>query len=131
MTVLICGSRNWDDPEAIAAEIDRLPSDTIIVHGGCPTGADAMADALARARGLTVRVFPADWRAHGPNAGPIRNNRMLREGQPDLVLAFARDLDRSTGTRHMVHQARRARVATRVLGLTPPSGSDQPSLFEE
>ena len=129
MTVLICGSRSWDDPEAIAAELDLLPSNTTIVHGGCPTGADAMADALARARGLTVRVFPADWRTHGPNAGPIRNNQMLREGQPDLVLAFARDLNRSTGTRHMVNQARRARVATRVIGLIQPDESDQPALF--
>lgn len=129
MTVLICGSRSWDDPEAIAAELDRLPADTTIVHGGCPTGADAMADGLARARGLAVRVFPADWRTHGPNAGPIRNNQMLREGHPDLVLAFARDLERSTGTRHMVNQARRARVATRVIGLLSPPESEQPSLF--
>ena len=32
--------------------------------------------------------FPADWKNEGRHAALIRNERMLREGKPDLVIAF-------------------------------------------
>lgn len=48
--------------------------------------------------------FPAEWNKYGNAAGPIRNGQMLREGKPDLVLAFGY----GRGTDDMVTQARNA-----------------------
>lgn len=100
--VLVTGSRNWADRAVIddfltalvAANIfhDRT---TIVVHGACPTGADAMADDWARwhsARSPLIEVerHPADWARYGRSAGPIRNAAMVNLGA-DLCLAFIRD----------------------------------------
>lgn len=41
---------------------------------------------------------------------------MLWEGMPELVIAFASDLERSTGTRDMVNWARKAGIPTRIIG---------------
>lgn len=46
----------------------------------------------------------ADWKKHGKAAGPIRNGIMLRDGKPDMVVAFPG----GRGTANMVDQARLA-----------------------
>jgi hypothetical protein len=48
----------------------------------------------------------ADWAGLGRKAGPIRNEQMLSEGQPHLVVAFPG----GRGTAHMVGIARAAGV---------------------
>jgi hypothetical protein len=111
MQVLICGSRNFIDEAAIAAVIDKLDPDDIVIHG-CASGADTIAGELARARGLKVMEFPAQWRRYGRSAGPIRNKQMLVEGKPDIVYAFYKDKKKSKGTKNMVKQARSAGVET-------------------
>jgi hypothetical protein len=50
--------------------------------------------------------MPADWNTLGRAAGPIRNGRMLRDGLPDAVIAFAGGI----GTANLVAQARAAGV---------------------
>jgi hypothetical protein len=122
MRVLICGSRHWTDTDAVVQEVAMLVPGTVVIHGDAP-GADRIAGATAEARGLQVVRFPADWERHGRAAGPIRNRQMLREGKPDLVLAFTADLERSQGTRDMVRQAQRAGVPVRLItGTTAPDG---------
>lgn len=39
-------------------------------------------------RRVEVIEYPADWKTEGRHAALIRNERMLREGKPDLVIAF-------------------------------------------
>jgi len=51
-------------------------------------------------------VFLANWRTHGKAAGPIRNQQMLDEGRPHLVVAFPG----GTGTADMVRRAKAAGV---------------------
>lgn len=77
----------------------------VIIHGSS-RGADSMAGAFARWAGIPVLEFPADWSRDGKAAGPIRNARMLEDGRPDLVVAFAG----GKGTSDMVARARRAGV---------------------
>jgi hypothetical protein len=48
----------------------------------------------------------ADWKRFGRAAGPMRNERMLKEGRPDLVIAFPG----RTGTAGMKALAREAGV---------------------
>jgi hypothetical protein len=88
--------------ETLARYADRAE---LVIAGGA-RGADTLAVQEARARKppIPVRVYPADWRRHGKAAGPIRNQQMLDEGAPDLVLAFPG----GGGTADMVRRARRA-----------------------
>lgn len=111
MRVLVCGGRTYDDfthLQKTLDEIDALMPITELIHGGA-RGADRLADYWARSRGLTPRVFLADWDEHGKAAGPIRNQKMLDKGKPDLVIAFPG----GRGTADMVSRAMKAGVVVR------------------
>ncbi len=60
--------------------------------------------------------FRAKWGEYGKAAGAIRNQQMLDEGKPDLVLAFSHDLANSKGTKDMVNRARKNGVENYVIG---------------
>jgi hypothetical protein len=55
---------------------------------------------------VPIDVYVAQWKKHGRAAGPIRNQRMLDEGKPDLVVAFPG----GRGTADMIRRAERAGV---------------------
>jgi len=59
-----------------------------VIISGCAPGADTLALEWPEARGIQVARFPADWNTHGRAAGPIRNQQMLDEGKPELVVSF-------------------------------------------
>lgn len=89
MRVLVTGSRDWTEPSVI---FDALVGETatmidVIVHGACPTGADAMADYWAKIYGFRVERHPADWEKFGKAAGFKRNAEMVALGA-DVCLAF-------------------------------------------
>ena len=105
---LVCGGRHYADRRLAHAEMDRLAATrpvAAVITGGSP-GADALAAEWAKARGIEHLEFPADWKRHGRAAGPIRNQQMLEEGRPDLVIAFPG----GAGTADMARRARAARV---------------------
>ena len=102
--ILITGSRDWCDVDAISREFDVLergaasaPSgegvrEFAVMHGACPLrqlpdgrmgSADAHAGSLARMRGWDVLERPAVWtdakRKFDPCAGFARNSLMVRE----------------------------------------------------
>ena len=108
MKILICGSRIYQDREAIKQYIDTLPKDTIIIHGNA-RGADSIAGYLATVAGLTVQAFTPDWHIYGRAAGLIRNQQMLDE-KPDLVVWFSKNLATSRGTSHMISIAMKAGI---------------------
>lgn len=102
--VLITGSRTWLDYHTIATEITRylvenatlkvdsqgLPAnieDWVIVHGACPTGADALAMNYAITNWIEQEPHPADWGRSGKHAGLLRNEEMVLAGA-DVCLAF-------------------------------------------
>jgi hypothetical protein len=109
--VLVTGSRDWPDKEAVwqalAETVRALPADRdlVLVHGACPTGADAMAHEWACGFGAVIEAHPANWVINGKRAGFIRNERMVQLGA-DLVLAFIKD-----GSRGASHTARLAEAA--------------------
>jgi hypothetical protein len=104
LRVLICGDRKWNNFKLIEDFILSLPKDTVIIEGDC-RGADKISGFLARKHGLEVIPFPAKWEEYGLRAGPIRNQQMLDEGKPDLVVAFHNNLKDSKGTKDMVNKA--------------------------
>ena len=109
LRILVCGGRDYADARALGAALDAVHTgDPVsdLIHGAA-RGADSLAAAWARSRGISTRPFPADWNRDGKAAGFLRNVRMLREGRPDLVVAFPG----GKGTAHMINLARRAGVA--------------------
>lgn len=130
--VLVTGSRGWNDPAPIRADLAELQAaygDRFVVrHGACRYGADALADRVARQLGITVERFAARWETHDregatavpcrcsagkrtcPLAGFRRNAAMLAwRPVPDLVLAY-RAPGRSNGTDDMVCRSEAAGV---------------------
>lgn len=92
MRVLVCGGRNYENKDQVWKNLERLrlscPHDSmIVIQGGAP-GADAFARIWCSYNYVPYDNYPADWKKHGRAAGPIRNQRMIDEGHPDLVLAF-------------------------------------------
>jgi hypothetical protein len=117
MKVLVCGGRDFDAREIIWQALQHLHDVrgpiTALIEGGA-RGVDQHAYAWAKWRGLHNQTYPADWNTHGRAAGPIRNAQMLRDGNPDLVVAFPG----GRGTASMVALARKAGVE--VIEVTEP-----------
>ncbi|ACL60541.1 DUF2493 domain-containing protein [Methylobacterium nodulans] len=82
--------RVYREVGALRATLDALHAEApiaCIIQGSAP-GADRHARDWSAMRGVELLDYPADWHRHGRAAGPLRNARMIAEGQPDLVLAF-------------------------------------------
>src|SRR3990167_4440494 len=110
MKILVCGSREWTNEAMIRQALTRFsPKTTTVIHGAA-RGADRIAGKVANELGFIVRAFPANWEKFGKAAGMIRNQQMLDEGKPDLVLAFHEDITNSKGTGNMVQRAREAKI---------------------
>lgn len=108
MRVLVCGSRDFDDRELMLWFCGTFRNGDVLIEGGA-RGADRLARQAVEALGFDVRIreFPADWERHGKAAGPIRNQQMLDEGKPDVVVAFvSKPLVESRGTADMVRRAK-------------------------
>lgn len=118
MRVIVTGSRGFGDSAAIKRELEKLPLGTTIVHGDCPSGADALARYhVVRANLNSPSRFAeerhhADWHQHGKRAGYLRNAEMAALGA-DLCLAFWDG--ESRGTKHMIECAERAGILVRIV----------------
>lgn len=108
MRVLVCGGRDFSSTTSLWRELDTVkinaPHDALTIIQGGATGADRLARLWCESRAIPYDNFPANWKKYGKAAGPIRNQRMIDVGKPDLVVAAPG----GTGTADMV---RRAEVA--------------------
>ena len=113
MRVLVCGGRDFMDRTWLFRKLDALHSSRSVtmVISGCAPGADTLGIEWAESRGIEVVRFPADWNTHGRAAGPIRNQQMLDEAKPDLVVAFPG----GRGTADMVRRAKAAGIELIVI----------------
>ena len=113
-SAIVCGDRNWTSRSVIERELKNLDKDVLVVHGDC-RGADRIAGEVAASLGLRVLAFPAEWAEHGRAAGPIRNQRMLLEAGPFIVLAFHDDVESSRGTKNMISAAKARGVEVKLF----------------
>lgn len=128
MIWLICGGRAFADQEMF----DRVMREIVAEYGlpgkvvhGKARGADAMADEWGARFFLDVAAVPADWtdlshkdadiRTHpktgekyDAKAGPRRNQKMLDEHKPNLVIAFPGKF----GTTDMIFRSLKAGIRT-------------------
>ncbi len=112
MRVLVCGGRDFGKKESeklgMLSELAGLNIEhrfTEIIEGGAP-GADAGARIFGDIAGIPVKTYRASWLRHGKAAGPIRNQQMIDEGKPDMVVAFPG----GRGTADMVSRAEKAGI---------------------
>lgn len=108
MRVLVCGGRNYGETrserEKVYRTLDAMPIQ-VVIEGGA-LGADYVARAWAKLNAVPVETFEADWKQYGKAAGPRRNQQMLEDGKPDVVVAFPG----GRGTADMVRRAKTAGV---------------------
>lgn len=121
--VLVCGGRDYADGARVYAVLDEEHMQrpiTRIVHGAA-RGADSIAAGWAWKTGVSIAPYPADWGTHGKGAGPIRNARMLRNEEPDMVIAFPG----GAGTADMVRRAVAAGVRVRLVDAALPESAQR------
>ena len=108
MRMLVCGGRDFQDHEMLNRVLDRWARSEIIdcVIEGNAQGVDRMAGLWARKRGIENIKFTADWGQYGRSAGILRNQKMLDDGRPDIVIAFPG----GRGTADMIRRARKAAI---------------------
>jgi len=109
MRVLVCGGRDYKDVMKMAGVLYDIYI-TLIIEGGAD-GADTLARKWAERNEIPHLEFPAQWKKLGPKAGPIRNQQMLDEGKPDMVIAFPG----GKGTAHMVKIAQEANIPVKEI----------------
>lgn len=117
LRVIVCGGRDFENRPLLYRTLDDLQREhgvVTIIEGGA-RGADRLAaqwaDNPGEARPVEHVQFKADWDKFGKGAGAVRNQRMLVEGKPDLVIAFAG----GRGTADMMARARHAGVEVREI----------------
>jgi predicted Rossmann-fold nucleotide-binding protein len=124
MRVLVCGGREYNSRQRLFDSLNNVhkySENITCVISGKAKGADSLGEEWADYVGVPVDPYPALWtdyshpwsrkvtkngRSYNVMAGPIRNQQMLDEGKPDLVVAFPG----GTGTKDMITRATKAGV---------------------
>lgn len=110
--VAVTGSQRFRDRDVIFRKLDEVRSRVgahpmRVMHSG--EGAlDAEVQAWAQGAGVVCETWSADWDAHPKNAGYVRNEQLVGEGDPHLLIAFP-DYDAKT-PRHLGEVARETHV---------------------
>lgn len=106
LRAIVCGGRDFASGVKLFYYLDLIDAETpidVVIHGGA-SGADTLAGQWAERRGKACRVVFADWDRYGRSAGPRRNQQMIDEHGPDIVIAFPG----GSGTADMVRRAKTA-----------------------
>lgn len=123
--ILVTGSRSWQDFTRVSFELGLAIGEArrdghdwdhiVIVHGGCPTGADSMAAAICRDYHWRAEEYRANWRPDGVldrSAGFRRNAEMVALGA-NVCVAFIRNGSR--GASHCADLAEKAGIPVRRI----------------
>lgn len=108
MRVLVCGGRDFSDTERAYKVLDHFHKEYMfdVLIEGDARGADRIAGHWARKNKVDLLIFKAQWDTYGKSAGFKRNQQMLDEGKPDLLIAFPGGV----GTGMMIQLAKKAGV---------------------
>jgi hypothetical protein len=111
--VIIAGGRDFDDYGLLKKKCSHilinLPKAVIVSRGA--KGADTLGETFAASKNFSVIRFRADWTLYGKRAGIIRNTEMAVNS--DALIAFWDG--KSSGTKHMIEEAKRLGLPTRVV----------------
>ena len=77
--ILICGTRgNYTQIVHTYMDALGLPITTLVIHGGCKSGADRHVKHWCRRQSIHTAVIDALWYTMSASAGPIRNEVMVQ-----------------------------------------------------
>jgi len=76
-------------------------------------GVDSLGERWARENGIPVKRSPADWKAHGRAAGPIRNRQMVEYA--DALIALWDGTSR--GAANMIGEAKARGLVLKTFRL--------------
>lgn len=93
LRVLVTGGRNYADREHVFRSLDRVhrKHGVLCIISGMANGADTLSVDWANAHRIPVAPYPvsrSEWKAYRGYAGHRRNETMIREGCPDICVAF-------------------------------------------
>ncbi len=83
-----------------------------ICSGGCPTGADSVAEKLAKTNGIPILTFYPHWNKYNKAAGPIRNT-LIADHVDVLIACVARD--RKGGTEDTIKKFEKVKPLGKVI----------------
>lgn len=113
--VIIAGCRDFADYELLKEKCDfylqNKKKEDIVIVTGHVSGADALGERYAQERGFQLETYPADWKAHGRAAGPIRNAQMASVAH--ALIAFWDG--KSRGTKNMIDTAKKHNLHVAVV----------------
>lgn len=116
MKLIICGSRDIVPDYATVTElIDAATNGVVpklIISGGC-RGVDAVGEEWAHDHDVPLRVYQAQWDAHGKKAGPLRNAAMVAEADAVVAICYPD----SRGTMDCVRRAQAKGIPVAMLVL--------------
>lgn len=99
---IISGSRSCTELRHIYDAVKASGfSPSVVISGTC-RGPDRFGEEWAKANGVPIERFPADWNQYGKQAGYIRNVDMACHAEA-LIAVWDGE---SNGTRHMINAAR-------------------------
>lgn len=114
MKTIIAGSRTIQHLDFVWNVISMCPwidDITEVVSGTC-RGVDRMGEVYAKTRKWPIKRFPANWKAYGKKAGPMRNEKMARYADALIVVWDGE----SKGTKNMIKEAKK--YGLRIFRIT-------------
>lgn len=115
----IVGSRNYNNKEEIFKYLDsKLDKIGHIVSGGCPTGADSVAQLYAKERGMSITIHYPDWKRLGRSAGFSRNRKIVEDCE--ILIAWTTN---SRGTQNSINLARKMNKKIIIHNVNPDSSN--------
>lgn len=112
LRILVAGGRDFSDEDWMWRCLDSYKDTCTSVISGTARGADVLGEKWAKEFGIPVERYPALWDKYGRSAGHIRNQLMLDEGNPDLVIVFPG----GPGSESMVRKSRKKGVKVHTPG---------------
>lgn len=112
--VIVAGGRDFSNYELLESKLNRILqniTDEIVIVCGMARGADTLGERYAKANGIRVEYYPADWNKYGKSAGYIRNEQMAKNA--DALIAFWDG--KSKGTKNMIDIAEKYRLKIRTV----------------
>lgn len=106
--LIVTGGRDYDNRKRVFEVLEKLRP-IVVVHGACPTGADAFASEWAKLNDVIEDGYPIHMLNWGGN-GPARNQAMVNDGA-DLVLVFPG----GRGTHDCMTKAFKAGLAIKII----------------
>ncbi|NVZ99610.1 DUF2493 domain-containing protein [Pseudomonas gingeri] len=110
MRVLICAGRYYMNASMCRKVLEayqQVRRIEVLIHGGNQYLGSTLED-WARETGTHIVRYPSNWQLYGKQAERRRNQFMLLDSEPDLVLAFPGGND----TEELVAQARAIGIET-------------------